>query len=361
MAISARRFDPDSYHAALQRLQEGSDDRIIEHIRYWEVLQAAGRVSEAQRLAAAFNRPPTSAYEVVQVAEVMVAMDLVSEAMEYYRRHAPEFGFSNNVWSVGVWAAYADLLISQRQWERLKEIATQMRSIPGGHEALGGFSYFLEGRVAYAQGSLEAARASFQESVKLGFPLGRVGIRVAVQLLQMNFPGLAVETLRPLESRFQDDLGYWKAVFDASNVMRNDEALLLRAATRAHELAPDSTPWKFNYAAALLIGRRRPEEALRLTVDLVDVDGASLGGRINHAIALALNGRYDDAETVLNAIPPTEMNEAQRLSYFLAWLDVHHGRQDWEKVRLTLRNIEPDRLYPSQQRWLAEVRQSLPQ
>jgi tetratricopeptide (TPR) repeat protein len=361
MAVSSRRLDPDSYQAALQRLQEGSDDRIIDHIRYWQVLLAAGRVSEAQRIAAGFNRPPNSAYEVVQVAEVLVSLDLVKEGLDFYRRHAPEFGFSNNVWSVGVWAAYADLLIAQRQWERLKEVATQMRSIPGGHKALGGFSYFLEGRVAYAQGSVESAKASFKEAVKMGFPLGRVGIRVGAQLLQMNFPELAIEALRPLEPRFEDDLGYWKVVFDASDVLRNDEALLLRAATRAHELAPDSRPWQFNFAAALLIGRRRPEEALRLTVDLIDADGNSLGGRINHAIALALNGRYDDAEKVLNAIPPTQMNEFQRVSYFLAWLDVHHGRRDWEKVRLTLRNIDPASLFPSQKRWLAEVRQSLPQ
>lgn len=361
MSVSARRIDPDSFRAALQRLQEGSEDRIIDHIRYWQCLVAAGNISEAQRLASAFNRPPTSAYDVVQVAEVMVRLNLLTQALDFYRRHAPEFGYSNNIWSVGVWAAYADLLISERLWDQLKEVATQMRAIPGGHQALGGFSYFLEGRVAYARASFDAATASFSEAVKMGFPLGRVGIRVGNQLLQMNFPELSLQALIPLETRFETDLGYWKAVFDACNAVRNDEALLLRAATRAHELAPDSMPWKFNYAAALLIGRRRPEEALRLTIDLIEADGEALGGRINHATALALNGRYDDAEEVLNAIPPVQMNEEQRVSYFLAWVDVHVGRGETEKARLALRNVDPEVLFPSQRRWLAEVQKSLPQ
>jgi tetratricopeptide (TPR) repeat protein len=361
MSVCAQRLDVAGYTEALRRLQAGSHDRVLDHVRYWRLLHATGRTTEARALADTFNRPPQSGHEVVQMAEVLIALGLNAECLEYLQRQVRDFGRSYSIWSVAVWAAYADVLIAGQNWERLKEVALEMRALPAGAQAaLGGFSHFLEGRVAYVQGSPDAARAAFTEAVRLGFPLGRVGVRVARQLNQMGFADLALEALRPLEPRFESDLPYWKAVFDASYVLRADDTLLLRAAVRAYELAPQSLEWKFNYAAALLIGRRRPEQALSLTLDLLETDGRTPGGLINHAIALSLNHRYDDAAEILREINPERLNEPQRVAWHMAWLDIHYEAGNWAGVRESLRHIDPAGLFPCQQRWIEEIRQAMP-
>jgi tetratricopeptide (TPR) repeat protein len=361
MSVCAQRLDVTGYQEALRRLQAGSHDRVLDHVRYWRLLHATGRTAEARARANTFNRPPQSGHEVVQMAEVLIALGLNAECLDFLQRQVREFGRSYSIWSVAVWAAYADVLIAGRNWEQLKEVALEMRALPAGAQAaLGGFSQFLEGRVAYVQGSPAAARAAFTEAVRLGFPLGRVGVRVARQLNQMGFADLALETLRPLEPRFENDLLYWKVVFDASYALRADDTLLLRAAARAYELAPQSTEWKFNYAAALLIGRRRPEQALSLTLDLLETDGRTPGGLINHAIALSLNHRYDDAAEILREINPERLNEPQRVAYQMAWLDIYYEADNWAGVRESLRHVDPAGLFPCQQRWIEEIRQAMP-
>jgi len=359
MVVASRRLDLEAYRTALRRLENPAEDRATDHARFWRLLHAAGRVEEARTLARSYNRPPESAYEVVQLADALQAVGLSEELVSFLQRHVLEFGYSPSVWSVAVWAAYADVLVAARQWESLKEAARQMRLVSANQAVLGGFSHFLEGWVAHVQGAREAARGLFLEAIRLGFPVGRVGLQVANQLNQLGYPDLALETLLPLETRFGDLVEYWRAVFRACYILRNDDTLLLRAALRAHELEPANPDGKFNYAAALLISRRRPEQALGLTFDLLSWDGAKLGGRINHAIALALNRRLDEAAEILRAVETEPLNTIQREAWLLGWLEIYHARQDWAGVRECLAQLESVPLFPSQQRWMESIRRDL--
>lgn len=356
MLVAARRQDLNGYQAAFKRLEARAEDRASDHARYWRLLHSAGFSSQARELARSFNRPPESAYEVVQVADALQALGLKEELVEFLQRHVLEFGYGPSVWSLAVWAAYTDVLVEQRQWEALKEAAHQMRLVGGNQSALAGFSHFLEGWVAHVQGSHEAARSAFQEGIRLGFPVGRVGLRVATQLLQLGYADLALETLRPLEDRFGDQVEYWREVFRACYRLRTDDTLLLRAALRAHELAPDSQEWKYNYAAALLITRRRPEQALALCLELESGEGATPGGQINHAIALALNRRFGEAEEILHRLDPESLNPVQREAWYLAWLEIYHEQKDRAGVRQCLEALKDAHLFPTQRRRLEEAR-----
>lgn len=359
MLVASRRQDIVGYQNALKRLEARAEDRASDHARFWRLLHSAGLTSQARELARSFNRPLESAYEVVQVADALQALGLKEELVAFLQRHVIEYGFGPSVWSVAVWAAYADVLIEQRQWEALKEAARQMRLVGGNQSVLAGFSLFLEGWVAHVQGSREAARGAFEEAIRLGFPVGRVGLRVAMQLLQLGYADLALETLRPLEDRFGDLVEYWREVFRACYALREDDTLLLRAALRAHELAPESPEWKYNYAAALLITRRRPEQALALTVELLSGEGATPGGRINHAIALALNRRFSEAAEILHQIDPESLNPVQLESWHLAWLEIYHEQKDRVGVRRCLEALAHANLFPTQRRRLEEARVAL--
>ena len=360
MAVSRQRLEPDRFAEALQRQQERAMDLVVDHTQFWHLLVVTGRKAEAQRLARTFNRPPRTAYDVVVTAEALAELDLSDLCLEYLQRHAMEFGGGNNRWSVAVWATYADQLIAGRHWERLKDIATEMRALPEAQGWLSGFGRFLEGRVAFAQGAVTAARAAFEEAVTAGFPMGRVGIRVGESLSQMGFPDLALRALSPLESRFSDDVGYWRAMFDAVYALREDEVLLLKAATRAHTLEPRSVEWQFNYAAALLIGQWRVEEALGVTRRLLTQHPQSVGARINHAIALCFNGRVDEARTLLETVRLDELRGPQRAAARFGWLGVHRAQEAWEQVRTELRALDGEPMFPRQRRWVEEIRQALP-
>lgn len=361
MAVACKRLEVEDYRQALERLHESSLDRVQDHTVYWRLLASLGRKEEARQLAVAFSRPLSSPLEVLQIADAFSALDLDAQSLEFLSRHAAEFGGDNSTWSVAVWAAYADRLIAARDWEDLPNVATRMRAIPGAHEALDGFGYYLEGRAAYGRGAMAAAENAFTEAVKAGFPVGPVGLPAAEELLKMGYPKLALEALAPLESRFGNEVRYWRETFEAAYALRQDDTLLLKAATRAHQLDPASTEWKFNYTAALLISRRRPEEALRLTMELAARDPGSVGAALNHAIALGMNGRPDDAAKILEACTPALGNDPQRTAYHLGWLAVHRERAAWEQVRADLDNIDPQELFPSQKSWVEEIRRSLPQ
>ena len=360
MAASRHRLEPETFALALEREREASRDRITDHAAYWQLLDAVGRKDEARRLARDFNRSPMLASDVIVTAEALSALGLSDECAAYLQRHAADFGWANNRWSAMVWAAYADLLIARRDWEGLKNVATQMRSIPDAQEVLAGFAHFLDGRVAYANGAATAAEASFQEAVVAGFPLGRVGIRVAGSLLQMGYDQLALQALLPLEANFENDLSYWEAVFEAAYAARNDEALFLKAAQHAHELDPTSVQWQFNYAAALLAGQWRLEEALRLTMSVLARQPDLVVAQLNHVIALVLNGRAEDAAALLDRIDPRRLASSDASVYHLAAVGVNHALQNWPAVRDGLRALESERFFPKQQRWLDEIRRSLP-
>ncbi len=361
MTVAARLLDPEGYRAAMQRLELRGEDRATDHARYWRLLKAAGRVGEARALVRSFNRPPDTAFDVVQVADALNELDLKEDLLAFLQRHVLEFGYSPNVWSVAVWSSYVDALVAGAHWEQLREAARQMRLLAGNQAVLGGFSHFLEGWVLHEQGAGEAARTEFLEAIRLGFPIGRVGLGVALRLLQLGYPDLALQTLLPLESRFDNDLTYWRAVFHACYLQRQDETLLLRAAMRAHEVAPDSPEWRNNYAAALLINQRRPEQAVALTLAQLLAEGTRRqpGTVINHAVALSLNRRFDEAADLLREVDPDLLTPMQREAHDLAWLQIHHAQGRWAEVRRGLDRLREARLFPGQQRWLEGIRRDL--
>lgn len=360
MAVSRERLDAETFALALEREVEASRDRIADHTEYWRLLRTLGRTELARRLAIEFGRPPRAPSEVVVTAQTLMQLELSDEALAYLRRHAIGFGAADDRWSAAVWEVYGDLLIQRRDWEGLKDVATQMRSLPGSHLSLAGFARFLEGRAAYATGAIPAAEAAFEEAIAAGFPLGRLGIRVSLSLLQMSYYDQAVRVLLPLERDFQRDLQYWETVFDAAYYARQDETLLLKAAKAAHDLDPSSEKWRFNYAAALVIGQWRPEEALRLTWTFLQEHPDMLPAQINHIVALAVIGRAEDAAGLLERIDPNRLSGLELGMYHLASVGVYGALRDWDRVRMDLPFLQSERLFPTQQRWVDGIRRAMP-
>ena len=79
-----------------------------------------------------------------------------------------------------------------------------------------------------------------------------------------------------------------------------------------------------NYAAALLVRRERPEEAIRYTLQLISSNGTNPGFVLNHGLALLQNGRSEEAESHFRALAIDNLRPELVTSLGLAWFELYH-------------------------------------
>ncbi|MBI2928204.1 MAG: hypothetical protein HYY24_21250 [Verrucomicrobia bacterium] len=354
LAVSRQLNDAAGYAAALQRLEEARADTLLDEVGYWRVLAAAGRATEAQQLALDDSRPPANPFEVVALAQAHAALDQVPRARALLDRFAQQF-----VTASEIWIAHTDLLIDRQQWEEARAVALKMRQQNGVRDAVMGFSYCVEGRAEFAQRRPDLAEASFAKAAQFAFEPPRLGVAAARTMTGLGFPSPATVILATLEPALETDADYWQALSHAAFELK-DPALLMRATERAARLNAQDPAAQQRYATALVASRQRPEEALRLTSGLIADPAASAGVRVTHGLALLLNNRTSEAESVLAAVRPEELAGAEASAYHLAWFEAHATRQRSEQAWQAVDRIEPRHLFPAQLEWLKQQQQQLP-
>ena len=115
-----------------------------------------------------------------------------------------------------------------------------------------------------------------------------------------------------------------------------------------------------NYAATLLVNRDRPEEAVSLTLQILTRFPDSTAAKINHALALLLNQRSDEAEAVLKSIVPEKLSGQEANSYQLGLFEVCFNQRQYDQAWEASDRIAAKHLFPNQLKWLEEMRQHLP-
>jgi hypothetical protein len=135
-----------------------------------------------------------------------------------------------------------------------------------------------------------------------------------------------------------------------------------RATENLYRIDGSNVVYRNNLAAALLSERQNPEKALRLTLEIIqEYEEIHYASAINHALALALNRRYEEAMDWMNRIPQEEIQGALKTPYRLAWLEIAFERQDMEAARRHAREIQEDVLMPGDKVWLERVLYELDQ
>lgn len=359
MTVAAQTQAVALYEEALEHLQESLADTLRDHIGYWRLLEAAGRLADARRLAESYPNPPSNPSDVVQFSSVLVSLGAADHAQRFFARYAPTYANTDNPDVAAIWVAYADLLLQSRKWDDLRTLAAQLRSLYPVRTELTGYSYFLEGRAFLAAGYAEEARASFQRAADQPFRIPAAGMQTARDLLKLGHADLAEKILRPLEESLAKNVDYWQLLFEIAYSLKQDEALLLRAATKTRELQPNKAIYNVNYAAALLINRQNPAEASKITLTFMQSNPDSLVARVNHCFALAMNRRFDEAASLLSSINPAVLTGLEATVYRLCWLEIHVGQQQKDIVREDLKHIDPKHLFPNQVKWIETVRREL--
>lgn len=127
------------------------------------------------------------------------------------------------------------------------------------------------------------------------------------------------------------------------------------AAERAYALAPEDPIIVNNLAATLLIQRDRPELAAKLTLGLLAQHPEKIEAVGNHAAALLLNHRLDEADDILRAIDSSKLNPSQSTLYHLDLFEIQLERGRVRDAKRTAERIDLAHLYPPQRAWFSNA------
>lgn len=348
LAASLRRMDAERCGEMLARLHTEGADTLMEYIEYWRLLAQLGRKAEALRLTESLPCRPASADEVIALVELYREWGLSDQALGAFRRFAADFGDSAEIW-----AAYAHALLEARNWDELRRVALQIRvQAEGGQERLTAYSFYLEGRAEVGLQRRFHAASAFQKMTEWEFHNPQPGLDAAKDLILLDYPLLAHAVLVKLEQWLDSSAEYWSARFQVAEQLKQTDPMLA-AARRAYDLQPHDSAVANNYAAALLIRRDMPAEAIRLTWRVLSRNPHSLPARINHAAALLLNERAEEALALLDRIDISTLTPPQLTAYHLDRFEACLKLQRRAQARVCSDLIDPRHLYPEQARWLA--------
>lgn len=348
LKVSVQNRDLPAFERALHTLEDWRMDRPIDHVHYWRMLADAGRKAEALAAASSFPNAPTTAQEAILMAQTLHSLGRKDHAIEILQNNSRNFSYSDSLWIY-----HASLLLDAKRWEDLRTLALTIRQESNVREQLAGFSYFLEGRAELGLERKALASEAFRTAVDRGVKSPRVGLYVGGELTRLGYPELGSQILTPLMKESARTPAYWQQMFAAANALRNASMLVL-ASSNYHQLYPRNYAAINNYAAALLCSRQRPEEAVRLTMELVQMQPNSSGAAINHALALCMNRRVDEAEKLLKKLSPDRLSPEEASSYFLGWFQVYFERGQWDDARRTAEKIDREQLFDSENLWFKE-------
>ena len=459
MAAAEKRGNVEAYRECLERLSRSNEASISDQTKYWALLAANGRKSEAIQLAEQFTSSPTSAMEVLRLAQIYFKLDLVEQCREVLKEFAPQFGQSPEVWT-----SYGTVLEGLEEWNEMRAAALRIREQPNYYENLGGYSHYLEGRAELGQERRTTAEIAFRKASQATYEAASVGTLVADGLLKVNYPQYARPVLEQLEAGKEDDDEYWELVFRAAHDLKGNLRLLLRrcsqtpvwktwpscsraspanrrrgrtsfalawagrrtfaeiafrkasqatyeaasvgtlvadgllkvnypqyarpvleqleagkedddeywelvfraahdlkdaewllkAAKKAYTKDPRDVVVANRYAAALMANRAEPDEAVHLTLRILNSYPRSNTAAINHALALLLNKRTSEARAELRQIVPAMLSPHETPAYYLALFEACMNEQAYSEARDCLEKIPVSQLFPPQRRWLDE-------
>jgi predicted Zn-dependent protease len=313
LLLASHLEDLPAFEAALDRLRRAGEDTALEHAAYWRLLHRQGRPDEAQRLGLAFSRKIQSAREIVALMEAYAEIGLFDSVRRLFRE-VP----STDSPPQEVWLKYAELLTSAKSWEELRSVAVQVRNQAQGPRHLTGYTYFLEGWAEAELGRERSAKEAFDRMGQVwGTGGGALVLAAATTLNRLGRSDAARVLLAKCKDELRTQFAYWSVVLSTAEKLK-DHVLLLEAARNEYEMEPNNPAALNHYSAALLISRQEPEKAIRFTMKLLAEYPRIPGSRINHAFALLLNHRAEEARALLENIRPGALTAEEANAFYLA-------------------------------------------
>lgn len=353
LAVAFQLGQDDDVKRHLETLQAARADRVSDHVKYWMMLLERGNREAATEMIRTFNQTPVVPGESLALVSVFNRLGLTDEALRLLERHRAIFPTA-----VDLWIQAATLLISKARWDDLRVLSLDLRRARMVHDQTAGYSAYLEGLAYHELGNLDLANRAFDRIPDLPIANPSVGYITATGLARVGKVEPARALLARFEKSFANRFDYWQQV-QFTAYQAGDIEAMLHAAERAYKLAPDNLIVINNYAAALLMLRKRPSEAIQLTLRRVQANSSDPGAQLNHVLALLQNQRLDEAERLLKTLPERGLTPVMTTVLNLAWFETHLLRGRRAEAAKAHQGIKPELLAPPQRKWVEEARARL--
>lgn len=342
--IAVARADIDEHERWMEALIQAKAASTQSHAERCLLLASHGRLADAQRIAKtslATIEAPTAA-QTRLVTETLVRINLLQEGLEVLKRRPP-----TQMRETHLWMLHGKILEMTAQWDDLSALAMRLRSLPGIGGAFEEISYSMEALAKSKQlrpdmAQLAAKRAS-------AAPPGdhATVLQASAWLLDAGMAEASLDVLRKAESGLKGSVVYWgRRILAASQA--GDAEDMLRSSEQCMAIAPGNPAVANNYAATLVVTGRKPAEAVKLTFENLSKFPGNPDFQINHAIALLLNDRAEEAQSLLHTIDANRLSAVQKANFHLAWLDVAVRARKWADARERGLLIDRSQLMPLQ-------------
>ncbi|MEI6343160.1 MAG: hypothetical protein WCR07_14510 [Verrucomicrobiota bacterium] len=348
MHVAYAREDPKEYGRLLGLLEaEGGADAGY-HLRYWAMLIASGQKESARKRAAGGLVQPRTLVEIQAMAKVLVALDLGSRALSMLEANRERFRRDP-----GYWLVEARCLMALEKWKEMEVLGRACRGVPDIDKGDLGVGWGIEAIGANKDGRREEAR-ELGRRMLLSIPKSPdICGALALMLTEAKLDYLALAMVRLLEPHAMDNPAYWKQrTLVASQTLDGFE--LVRSSTERMALEPNDILARNMHAAVLLMVREDPAEVIRLTFQNMALLPGNVDVRLNHAMALAFNGRAREASEILSAMSERSLTPSQRNNHRVAWFDVYVAQMNWTKAREQYEQMETSQLLPLQRKRVQE-------
>ncbi len=373
MAVYLRLRDLKGMERVYKHLVEMGQAGVWHLTAYCTLLAIEGDKDQAVALARRANLSPKTDNDAMRLISTFTALEMYDEAEQLCRRY-----FSAPPWVQEGALMRSDLLMRMKRWDDLRLLAFQIRRYPDVMSTLGGFSSFIEGMAELAQGYTENAERAFQKAVDEGFRNPRLALQVAKSLLDVNTsvlkelkadrsrsPFIPAKYAEPIllpnhqmRKELDNEPVYLNLLVQCAYYLHKSD-YLMDAVTRLYALTPKDPVVMNNYAATLLLFRKKPAEAVSLTLQVLQAYPNSRDALLNHITALTMNDRLDDAEQLLIHFPTDRMDNATAAQYHIMLFELRLKQGRMAEARSELRAIDTAQLFPVQVAWLEETEPQL--
>ncbi len=351
--VQSLRLDLDGFNATFGELQSLRADRLQDHVRHWLLLSYVGQGKLAAEKARAYAVAPQTVTEANMLLNAWNRLGVHDLAVDFARQQMPAFSNTGQLWLL-----IGRMLTSAQRWDDLRAVAVEMRNNPRVARVFGGYTYFLEGLAEHGLDHRVRAEENFRQMLLAPPTDTAIAFECGTTLQRLGYNESAQAIFKRLETDLGGRIEFWQRMAQSAHESR-DADLLFTACEKAFQISPASSVAANNYAAALLITRRNPAEAVRLTVEVLTRSPDSRIARINHALALLQNGRYTEARRALDTVNTTDLSAMERSYWNLGHLECALGQNDLDRARNHVDQIEQQYLFPPQADWLAQARAKL--
>ena len=345
-----RRNDVVDYERAIATLREASSAMVFDDVLLWQLLAQNGRRAEARDLAARYpNVPPPTGIEAVQLARAWLALGLDELGAKMFREEASRYGLDLEVWST-----YLDILTMRGDWKDVRAVASMLRMNTSVRDDLTAIACYADARADISEGRRSSAKDYLRRLKEARIQDHRLAFRIAAGVNQAGEGELAFELLKRIEKDFEHLPEYWIEVLGAAQKLRSVDEMQ-RASERLLALVPENPTAQMIRLVVLIGARTEPAEALSMSLHLLSRGLKSDGMQINHAMALSMNKRAEEAALVLAGVPLLNLNPADLNSWLVAQVEAMAALGRYREALDAGRSADTSVLLPPHENFIRQL------